>query len=75
MPGTISEYSQKEPVRFGNKKLFISCKNGGKKIGRVKVNGEKIEINSPYEVEILFAKLPEEAKIEITTAGGLGKRK
>ena len=31
VPGAISEYVQKEPIRFGEKALYISCRNGGMK--------------------------------------------
>jgi hypothetical protein len=70
IPSSISEYSQKVPVRFGNKKLFISCVNGGSKIKRVKINGKKMKVNSKDEVALLYDNLPENATIEITTSGG-----
>ena len=70
IPGSISEYSQKVPVRFGNKKLFVSCINGGSKIKRVEVNGKALKVNSKSEVELLFKELPNDATVVITTTGG-----
>ena len=29
IPGSITEFTQKQPVRFGEKKLYLSCRNGG----------------------------------------------
>ena len=31
VPGAITEYVQKQPVRFGEKTLYLSCRNGGPK--------------------------------------------
>jgi hypothetical protein len=73
VPGSITEYTQKEPVRFGEKNLFITCKNGGTKIKSVKVNGKKLKAESPDEVVLLYSDLPEKAEIEITTIGGWDK--
>jgi hypothetical protein len=57
-------------VRFGNKKLYLSCKNGGPKVISVKVNGEKMKVTSPDEIDLFYAGLPENSNIEITTGGG-----
>ena len=43
VPGSITEYVQKQPVRFGEKTLYISCRNGGAKIKSVAVNGKADE--------------------------------
>lgn len=75
VPGSITEYQQKEPVRFGEKKLFLSCKNGGPKISSVKINGKEIKVNSPEELALFYNELPEEAHIEITTSGGWNTEK
>ena len=69
IPSTISQYTQKEPVRFGDKRLFLSCKNGGPKIKWVKVNGKKIDSESSAEIALYYDNLPDEAKIEIETTG------
>ncbi|MDB4582030.1 hypothetical protein N9164_02640 [Draconibacterium sp.] len=70
IPGSITQYIQNEPIRFGEKKLYLSCKNGGPKIKSITVNGELINSGSTDEVVLFFNELPAEAKIEITTEGG-----
>ena len=65
-----TEYIQNEPIRFGNKKLYLSCKNGGPKIKSIEINGELIKSLSTDEVVLLFSELPENADIEIVTEGG-----
>ena len=70
IPGTITQYSQKEPVRFGEKKLYLSCINGGAKVKSVTINGKLVKVGATDKVALLFSELPAEAKIEITTEGG-----
>jgi hypothetical protein len=71
--GTITQYTQKEPVRFGKKSLYLSCRNGGPKVKSVKVNGKKLKIASPDEIILMYDELPAEAKVEIVTEGGWAK--
>lgn len=73
VPGSITQYTQMEPVRFGARKLYLSCRNGGPKVKSVKVNGKAINVSSSHEVVLLYNELPIEAKIEITTTGGWPK--
>ena len=61
---------QKHPVRFGAKRLYISCENGGPKIKSVTINGQPMNGASPDEVALLYDQLANEAKVEIVTAGG-----
>lgn len=70
IPGSITEYVQKQPVRFGSKMLYLSCRNGGPKIGAVSVNGKMHKIESPDAVALLYDELPDSANIEIVTEGG-----
>ncbi len=70
IPGTITQYIQKQPVRFGDKKLFISCNNGGPKVKSVKVNGKIMNITTAEGVVLIYSELPANANIEITTEGG-----
>ncbi len=70
LPGSITQYAQNEPIRFGEKKLYLSCINGGPKIKSITINGKAIHSSSTHEVVLLFSDLPVEAKIEITTEGG-----
>jgi hypothetical protein len=73
VPGSITQYTQKEPVFFGGKKLYISCNNGGPDIKSVKVNGKTLKIGSGDGIALFYNELPGEAKIEITTMGGWPK--
>jgi len=70
VPGSITQYTQKEPIRFGEKQLYLSCQNRGPKVKEVKLNGKAIDIESPGEVVLRYDALPESATIEITTEGG-----
>ncbi len=70
VPGSITQYIQKEPVRFGEKSLYISCKNGGPEIKSVRVNGKKQKNITTQEVILNYNELPENSKIEIVTKGG-----
>ena len=70
LPGSITKYTQKEPVRFGEKSLYISCRNDGSIVKSVKVNGKKLKIAIPDEIVLMYSELPEEANIEIVTEGG-----
>lgn len=70
VPGSITEYVQKQPVRFGEKSLFISCHNGGTKVKSVAVNGKAVKAESPDAVVLPYDELPTKAKVEIVTEGG-----
>ena len=71
VPGSIAEYVQKHPVRFGEKTLYLTCRNGGPKIKSVTVNGKPAKTESPDAVNyFLYDDLPMQAKIEIVTEGG-----
>ncbi len=70
VPGSITQYTQKQPVRFGEKRLYLSCRNGGPKITSVTVNGKAMKVQSSDGLVLVYDELPAEAKIEITTDGG-----
>ena len=70
VPGCITRYVQKAPVRFGQKTLYLSCRNGGKNIKSVTVNGKAVKIASPDAVTLTYDDLPAAARIEIVTEGG-----
>jgi hypothetical protein len=74
VPGTITEYVQKHPVRFGEKTLFLSCRNGGPRIKSVAVGGKAIRLDSPDAVALVYDELPKEARVEIVTEGGWADR-
>jgi hypothetical protein len=70
IPGSISYYAQKQPVRFGQKQIFLSCRNGGPVVQRVELNGKAVPLTSPEEVVLMYNELPVDSKVEITTEGG-----
>jgi len=70
VPGSITEYVQKQPVRFGAKTLYLSCRNGGPKIKSVAVNGKNVKVESSDSAVLLYDELPAQAKIDIVTEGG-----
>ena len=70
VPATIAEYRQKEPIWFGEKRILLSCINGGMKVKSVKVNGRDAEADSPDQISLLYETLPSEARVEIVTEGG-----
>jgi hypothetical protein len=69
IPGSILKYSQNEPVRFGKKKIWLTCLNGGPVVQSVKINGKNISFDSDLEISLVYNELPDEAKIEVTTTG------
>lgn len=70
IPGTITRYIQNEPVRFGDKKFYLSCVNDGPNIKMVTVNGNPVSVDSAHEIALMYENLPAESYIEITTEGG-----
>jgi hypothetical protein len=70
VPGSITYFTQKQPVRFGEKKIHLACRNGGAAVKSVTVNGTPMEIRSSEEVVLMYNELPVNANIEITTQGG-----
>jgi hypothetical protein len=73
IPGSITEFTQKEPVRFGEKMIFLTCRNGGPNVKSVKINGKTIKVESSDAVVLKYSVLPAEANVEIVTAGGWEK--
>lgn len=70
VPGSIAEYAQKHPVRFGDKTIYLSCRNGGPAVKSVAVNGKAMKVESPDAAVLPYDELPMEAKVEIVTEGG-----
>jgi hypothetical protein len=70
VPGTITQYVQKHPVRFGEKTLYVSCRNGGPRIRSATVSGKAIRVDSPEALALVYDELPKEARVEIVTEGG-----
>ena len=73
IPGSITRFVQKEPVHFGDKKIYLSCNNGGPKIKSVTINGKISKSSLEDAISLLYNELPNESKIDIVTEGGWGK--
>jgi hypothetical protein len=73
VPGTITKYTQKDPIRFGEKHLYLSCINGGSRVKSVTINGKTLNIKKSDTLALYYDILPKEAQIEITTEGGWPK--
>ncbi len=69
VPGSITYYEQKQPVRFGEKRIYLSCRNGGPRVRAVTVNGTALMVTHTDEVHLVFKDLPATARIEIQTDG------
>ena len=66
---SIRFYFQKEPIRFGGKRIRIAVKNAGPRIVSVKVNGKSARVDASDHVVLRYADLPMDAKVEIETGG------
>ncbi len=73
LPGSITKFTQKEPVRFGDKEIYLSCQNGGPKVKSVTINGKLAKVESPDAVVLTYNELPINAKVKIITEGGWEK--
>ena len=73
IPASISEYTQKAPIWYGGKKLMISVKNGGPRVGVVRVNGREVKTHSDDAITLRFNMLPMNSQVDITMTGGWEK--
>ena len=70
VPGEITKYEQKEPIYFGDKRIYLTCLNGGPNVTSVTVNGVATKVSSPTEAVLFYNSLPAQAHVQITTDGG-----
>lgn len=70
IPPQIMEYTQKETIRWGNKHIKITVKNGGQKIKSVKINDLKWKGFKDDCVTLRYDRLPKHAWVVIETTGG-----
>lgn len=70
IPPSISEYSQSEPIRFGDKRITIYIKNDGPRVASIMVNGKKWPVISQQSISLAYDALPKKARVEITMKGG-----
>jgi hypothetical protein len=70
VPPTITDYTQHEPIRFGEKRIMISIKNGGRRIVSLKINGKPLTLSAADHAVLPYDSLPKLANVAIVTAGG-----
>lgn len=70
IPPAITEYAQKEPIRFGEKSIFITVKNGGPRVKSVEINGRNVALAAPDSVTLPYGDLAKRTRVEIVTEGG-----
>jgi len=70
IPSSITEYFQKELIRFGDKRLTIRVQNRGSRIVSLKVNGEEVHVTARDHVALKYSSLPISAHIDLATDGG-----
>jgi hypothetical protein len=70
VPGEITQYVQNEPVYFGDKRIFLTCTNGGPNVTSVTVNGVAVNVSSSTEVALFYDSLPVKVHVQIVTGGG-----
>jgi hypothetical protein len=68
VPPGITELEQRDPVRFGNKRILLSTVGTGP-ITAVRVNGHKWKQFDRATVFLPFAKTPDEARVQILLGG------
>ncbi|HUV04604.1 MAG TPA: hypothetical protein VMX94_05805 [Armatimonadota bacterium] len=70
IPPSIEQYVQKEPIRWGEKRIWLSVKNGGPRIRSLRVNGRKWKPSAPDHVTLPYDALPKDARVELVMEGG-----
>jgi hypothetical protein len=65
VPAKVTALVQRDAIRFGSKKLYISTIGSGHVSG-VKINGEVWTNHTANEITLPYENTPDEAKIEIT---------
>ncbi len=65
VPPKVTALVQRDPIRFGGKKLYLSTAGSGH-VSAVKINGEVWTDFTPEQITLPFDRTPDEAKIEIT---------
>ncbi len=68
IPPGVTELEQRDPVRFGAKKIFLSVLGSGE-VTAVKVNGRKWKTFDGASVFLAYDKTPDTARVEIFLGG------
>lgn len=73
IPTGITEIEQRDPVRFGNKRLYLAVYGNGP-VRRVTVNGREWKRFSATSIELPYAETPDDAVVLIAAGQGrIGK--
>ncbi len=70
VPPSITYYKQKEPIRWGRKRIYISIDNAGTKIKSINVNGKEIKPSDADRHTFSYSDLPFNAKVHFVMEGG-----
>jgi hypothetical protein len=68
IPPAVTEFHQKDPIRFGTKKLYLSTFGAGP-VSAVRINGAAWASHDAGSVTLPYDGLPDEASIEIYLGG------
>ena len=68
IPPSVTELEQRDPVRFGGKKIFLSVLGSGE-VTAVKVNGRKWKTFDGKSVLLAYSQTPDPARVEIFLGG------
>lgn len=68
IPPSVTELEQRDPVRFGKKRIFLSVLGSGE-VTAVKVNGRKWKAFDGKSVFLAYEKTPATARVELFLGG------
>jgi hypothetical protein len=69
IPTGIAELQQRDPARFGSKRLYLATFGSGP-VRRVEINGRVWKRFTPTSIELPYAEVPEDATILIALGNG-----
>ncbi|UCH36352.1 MAG: hypothetical protein JSV65_08360 [Armatimonadota bacterium] len=69
VPATIEEYWQREPIRWGEKRITLRVRNAGPRMESAHVNGRRLRTTADCVV-LSYGELPREARVSIVMEGG-----
>jgi hypothetical protein len=73
VPPAITELRQKDPIRFGAKKLYLSTYGAGP-VSQVRLDGSPWDLHDAESVTLPYADLPDEAAVAIYLGGASPSR-
>jgi hypothetical protein len=64
VPPAVTELRQKDPIRFGAKRLYLSTRGAGA-VSAVRINGSLWDLHDAESATLPYADLPDQAAVEI----------